>query len=258
MGKSKKPSFADKLKANLAKAGDEAAKVAKKGLEAAKDGAEIVADQATKAAKVSADAAKKGLEAAKDGAHVVAEKAGEAKAYVDAKSRELLDKAYAKKRELAAEHLQKVRAKHPNATPVEIQQELEKELHANEEELGAESETFSTAVTIYVLASFEVHGAKPSDSEAHQKLIDAILVLDSEVSKGIQKYGGLAVELLLGRVKTAGKVAKIALDASKKIAKFQPLIKTLGIQNIGKQSMSAIVISATKKNLGETPSAWKA
>lgn len=103
MGKSKKPSFADKLKANLAKAGDEAAKVAKKGLEAAKDGAEIVADQATKAAKVSADAAKKGLEAAKDGAHVVAEKAGEAKAYVDTKSRELLDKAYAKKRDLAAE-----------------------------------------------------------------------------------------------------------------------------------------------------------
>lgn len=229
MGKSKKPSFADKLKANLAKAGDEAAKVAKKG-----------------------------LEAAKDGAHVVAEKAGEAKAYVDTKSRELLDKAYAKKRDLAAEHLQKVRAKHPKATPVEIQQELEKELHANEEKLGAESETFSTAVTIYVLASFEVHGAKPSDSEAHQKLIDAILVLDSEVSKGIQKYGGLAVELLLGRVKTAGKVAKIALDASKKIAKFQPLIKTLGIQNIGKQSMSAIVISATKKNLGETPTAWKA
>lgn len=278
MGKEKKLSFADKLKANLAKAGDEAAKVAKKGLEAARDGADLVADQATKAAKEGAKAAKKGFEAAKDkaevvaeqatkvaqagakvakeGAQIVAEKAGEAKSYVDAKSRELLDKAYAKKHAIALEHVAKFKAKFPKSTPVEIQLELEKELHANEEKLGAESETFSTAVTTYVLASFEIHGAKPSDSEAHQKLIDAVLVLDSEVSKGIQKYGGLAVELLLGRVKTAGKVAKIAIEATNKIAKFQPLIKTLGIQNIGKQSMSMIVISATKKNLGETPTTW--
>lgn len=249
MGKKKKETFADKLKAGLAKAGDEASKVAKKGLEAAKDGAEVVADQATKAAKASA-------KAAKDSAHIVAEKAGEAKSYVDSKSRELLDKAYAKKHVIAIERVKDLKKQFPKASPVEIQAELEKELHAKEEKLGADSETFSTAVTAYVLASFEVHGAKPGDSEARQKLVDTVVVLDSEVSKGIQLYGGLAVELLAGRVKTIGKVAKVAVTATTKLNQFHPLIKLLGLKNLGKQSISMFVISATKNSLGETPAAW--
>lgn len=249
MGKKKKETFAEKLKAGLAKAGDEAAKVAKKGLEVAKDGADVVADQATKAAKASA-------KVAKEGAHIVAEKAGEAKSYVDSKSRELLDKAYAKKQAIAVERVNELKKRFPKASPIEIQAELEKELHAQEEKLGADSDTFSTAVTAYVLASFEVHGARPSDSEAKQKLIDTVVVLDSEVSKGIQLYGGLAVELLAGRVKTIGKVAKVAVTATTKLNQFQPLIKLLGIKNLGKQSISMVVVSATKNSLGETPAVW--
>lgn len=249
MGKKKKETFADKLKASISKAGDEVAKATKKTLEVAKESADVVAEQTAKAAKASA-------KAAKASAQLVAEKAGEAKSFVDAKSREMLDKAYEKKRALAVERVAALRAKLKEAKPSEIQAELEKELHSKEEKLGADSDTFSTAVTAYVLASFEVHGAKPSDSEAHQKFIDTLLVIDSEISKNIQLYGGLAVELLAGRVKTVGKVAKLAINASNKISRFQPLIQLLGIKNIGKQSISMVVISATKNRVGETPETW--
>ena len=249
MGKKKKETFADKLKASLAQAGDEVAKATKKSLEVAKESADVLAEQTAKAAKASA-------KAAKAGAQLVAEKAGEAKSFVDSKSRELLDKAYAKKHVIAVERVSQLKKKFPKASPIEIQAELEKELHAQEEKLGSDSDTFSTAVTAYVLASFEVHGAKPGDSEAKQKLIDTVLVLDSEVSKGIQLYGGLAVELVAGRVKTIGKVAKVAVTATTKLNQFQPLIKLLGIKNLGKQSISMVVVSATKNSLGETPAAW--
>jgi uncharacterized phage infection (PIP) family protein YhgE len=250
MGKDKKQSFADKLKAGIAKAGDEASKVAKKGLGAAKDGADVLAKQATKAAKAGANAAR-------EGAQVAAKTAEGAKSFVDAKAREMLDKAYVKKKDLAIEKVRVIRSKMPDATPSEIHAELEKELRNNEVKLGADSETFSTAVTAYVLATFEVHGAKPSDSQACQKLVDTVLVLDSEVSKGLQLYGGLAVELLAGRVKTIGKVAKVALEAGNKLSKFQPLIQLLGIKNLGKQSISMVVIGATKNALGEFPESWE-
>lgn len=249
MGKKKKETFADKLKASLSKAGDEVAKATKKTLEVAKESAEVVAEQTAKAAKASA-------KAAKASAHLVAEKAEDAKTFVDGKSREMLDKAYEKKRAIAVERVSALRAKFKEASPAEIQAELEKELHSKEEKLGSDSDTFSSAVTAYVLASFEVHGAKPTDSEASQKYIDTMLVIDSEISKNIQLYGGLAIELLASQVKTVGKVAKLAINAGNKLSRFQPLIQLLGIKNIGKQSISMIVISATKSQVGVTPEAW--
>jgi hypothetical protein len=245
MGKSKKPSFADKLKANLAKAGDEAAKVAKKGLEAAKDGAEIVADQATKAAKA-------GAKAAKDGAQVVAEKAGEAKEFLDEKTRSGLDHAYAAKQKLAQANLERLRKADPNGTPADILVALEADLVKAETKNGDDSEEFASATAMYIFTAVEIYGDQSKDPKGRQRLIDATVMIDSSAAKLAAKAAGVGIAILLARTGTKGALSGLA----KKAASATALVTILGIKNPGKKSATWIAVSAVNKFLGQAPEVW--
>lgn len=244
MGKEKKLSFAEKLKAGIAKTSAEATKVAKVGFEAAKSGADVVAENAGKAAKASA-------KAIKTGAEVVAEKAGEAKAFADEKTRAGLDKAYGPKRELALENLDRLRKENPDASPAETLLTLEKELSAAEGKAGMDSDEFASATAMYVFTAVEIYGENFQDPEKRQRLIDTTLLIDSEAAKAVAAVAGIGVSIILARSgsKALGKVVA-------KVAGASALVAMLGIENPGKKSAAWIAVTAVKKFLGPAPEAW--
>jgi hypothetical protein len=247
MGKEKKLSFTEKLKANLTKAGDEAAKVAKKGLDAAREGAEVVADQATKAAKA-------GAKAAKEGASLVAEKAGEAKDFLDEKTRSGLDHAYAAKQKIAIENLARLRNANPTGSPSDILSELEADLVKAETKNGDDSEEFASATALYIFTAVEVYGSQVKDVGSRQKLIDATVMIDSSAAKMAAKAAGIGIGILLARFGAKDGVKKLVAG----MASAGVLVQILGIKNPGKKSATWIAVSAINKFLGEAPVTWGA
>jgi ElaB/YqjD/DUF883 family membrane-anchored ribosome-binding protein len=228
----------DNLKAGLSKAQSEASQVAKKVAKATIDGADAVKTGAGKAK----DAVKTG--------------AGKAKDAVDAKARAALDKAYAAKKPLAVKHLKKLRTASADASPQKILDTLSANLHTIEKEKGAESSDVIDAVALYVLTCVEVYGSKTKDPAAKQRLIDATIIFSSETTKNVAEYGGLAIELVAGRFGAVGKVVKKASDAGKKLSKFAPLAKLVGVENLGRQSVTKIAEAAVLKSLGTPPTKW--
>lgn len=252
MGKSKKPSLGESLKASFDIAKGGAARIAKVSAKAVKDSADIVSQSASDVAKVSA-------KAIKDGAVVVADKSKELADAVDKKSRESLDKAYKSKRKAAVENLAKYRAANPKANPSELLDILESDLHKLEEKRGVESDEFMDATVLFVLTVVELYPNNKSTELKRQKLIDTILVLDSEVVKTIAAIGGLALELLpLGKVGKLGKIAKAAVTAKAKAASLSALAKKMDVKNPGKKGAAWLAVNITKKSLGEPPKAWPA
>ncbi|MFM2024941.1 MAG: hypothetical protein RLZZ56_954 [Actinomycetota bacterium] len=244
MGKEKKLSFAEKLKAGIEKTASEATKAAKAGLEVAKSSADVVAEKAEQAAKSS-------VKAIKAGADVVAEKAVEAKAFADEKTRAGLDKAYAAKQTTAVANLKRVRKANPEASPAETLTILEKELSAAEAKSGMESEEFASATALYVFTAVEVYGKKYKDAESRQRLIDATVLVDSEAAKILTAAVGIGVTVLLARFggKAAGK-------AVAKVAGAGALVSMLGVKNPGKKSAAWIAVTSVNKFLGAPPATW--
>jgi hypothetical protein len=244
MGKEKKLSFAEKLKAGIAKTTAEATKAAKVGFEAAKSGAEIVAEKAEKAAKASS-------KAIKTGAGVVAEKAGEVKAFADEKTRAGLDKAYEAKRQLALKNLERLRRENPDASPAETLLILEKELSAAEGKAGTDSEEFASATAMYVFTAVEIYGENFQDVEKRQRLIDTTILIDSGAAKTVASVAGIGVSIILAR---SG--SKAIAKAAAKVAGASALVAMLGIENPGKKSAAWIAVTAVKKFLGPAPETW--
>jgi hypothetical protein len=251
MGKDTNQGFGDRFKAGISKAKDNAEKVAKSGLAAAKEGFEVVADGAEKAAKASGHSIK-------ETAEKVADKATDAKHFTDAQLRAGLDKAYQAKRQAHVENLARLRKKNPKANPSRILDILEKELHAAETKSGSDSSKYIEAATLYSLTAVEVYGEHVKDSEAKQRLIDWVVLLDSKATKGIVEFGGLAVTLIAGRIGVVGKAVKAVSKVTDKISWLSPLVEMAGIKNPGKQSASWLIISATKGVMGNPPDSWPA
>jgi hypothetical protein len=238
MGKKKKLSLKDRVKAGLDKAGVEASKAAKVGLGAVKDGSGKVAAGATKAAKI------------------VATNAVKAKDYLDDKSRAALDKAYNSKKPLAVKNLQRIKKANPKATPSDVLNTLESNLKVAEEKTGSDSDAFTDAVTLYVFTAVEVYGTKVADKKKKQVLIDTIVVIDSEVAKAIAQFGGAALTLVAGRLGAIGKAVGAVAKASNKLSWLKPLIALAGIKNPAKKSTTWIVTHSTRSILGAPPKAW--
>jgi hypothetical protein len=238
MGKDEKPSFKDKLKAGLDKAGAQTAKAAKVGFGAVKDGSGKVAAGAANAAKVVADNAVK------------------AKDFLDDKSRAALDKAYSAKKPLAVKNLQRIKKASPAASPTEVLATLEADLKVAEDKTGSDSDAFTDAVTLYVFSAVEVYGSKVADKNKRQLLIDTIVVIDSDVAKAIAQFGGAAIALVAGRAGAIGKAVGAVAKAGNKLTWLKPLIALAGIKNPGKKSTTWIVTHSTKSILGMPPKTW--
>jgi hypothetical protein len=244
MGKEKKLSFADKLKAGISKTTAEATKVAKAGLEVAKTSADVVAEKAEQATQSS-------VKAIKAGADIVVEKAVDAKDFADEKIRASLDHAYASKKLEAVSNLKRIRKANPDASPTETLIILEKELAKAESMSGSDSEEFASATALYVFTAVELYGTKHKDAAGRQRLIDATVLIDSKAAKMISAAAGIGFTILLSRF--GGKAAGKALA---KLAGAGAMVAMLGIKNPGKKSAAWIAVSSVNKFLGPAPKDW--
>jgi hypothetical protein len=238
MGNEKKLGLADKIKAGIDRTKTEASKATKVGFDAIKDGSEVVAGSAAKAAGV------------------IAANAVKAKDYVDDKARSALDKAYESKRPLAVKNIARIKKSNSSATPAELIDILESDLKTAEDKSGTDSDAFTSAVTLYVFSTVEVYGSKVLNSKKRQLLIDTIVVIDSEVAKVIAQFGGAAVGLLAGRIGALGKAVAAVGKVSNKMAWIKPLTNLAGIKNPGKKSTTWVVTNSTRKILGPAPKSW--
>jgi len=261
MGSENKPSFGESLKAKLAETRYEAAKAASAGFEKIKDTTAAAAEGAAKVGAAAADGAAKAghatLEAMKDVGGAVATGASTAKDYVDDKTREALDNAYAAKRHIAVDKLVALRKAHPGASPGAVLDILEKELTDSELKSGAESEGFSGAAALYALTAVEIHGELVANATNKQRLVDAVVVIDSETAKNIALVGGLALTLVAGRFSSVGKAAKLLAKVTLKVAWLKPIMSLAGIENPGQKSAAWVLVTASHKVLGPAPESWQ-
>lgn len=208
--------------------------------------------------EVASSSAKAGRDVLVDGVGAASKSAGEAKEVIDDKVREALDKAYEAKRKLAVKNLAQLRKENPEASPAEALDLLEAELKKVESIDGADSERFLSATSTFVFSAVELYPGSPDDSPNKQRLIDAIVLLDSSVAKNIAKYGELALGILIARYAGLGKVAGEILKASAKVAWASQLLELAGIKNPGMKGTAWAIDAATRKILGAVPETWPA
>lgn len=188
----------------------------------------------------------------------VAAKAAQARDFVSTRTRSSLDKAYLVKKEVAVAKVAKLRAENKKATPVEIIALLDAELKSEELHAGTNNDAFTSAVAIYVCSVIEVYGANKKNQAARQRLIDALVVMDSKVTKNVAKYGGVAVALFSKRLRVVGAAVATLASLRSKAPWLKRGLAILGIKNPGKKGAAFAVIAATKKTLGQPPKAWPA
>lgn len=202
--------------------------------------------------------AKLGLTKARAGAEVAAEQIAKGKDALDDKAREALDTAYETQRAEALKNLARLRKKYPSATPAGILGYLEKDLAALEKKAETDSDDVISAAALYVLTAIEVHGPKSGDPEARQRLIDAIVVVNSKTAKFVALLGGAALAMIAAGSGKLAKAAGTVAKAGAKLAWLAPVIAVAGIKNPGKRSVAWIVKAVTSKVLGEPPTKWPA
>ena len=209
-----------------------------------------------KATSAAGAIAKIGFVKAKAGVGFAAGKAAQAKDAVDDKTRELLDKAHANQSSEAKATVSKLRTANPGMSPSEILDLVAAELKSVETRGNVEADGVIEAAAVYVFSAIEIHGDQVSDRVARQRLIDAIVIINSGTAKSVAMYGGAAVALLAVRFGAVEKVLSLATRGASKAAAFAPLIALAGIKNPGKKSVSWLVLTATSKILGPAPQTW--
>jgi hypothetical protein len=171
------------------------------------------------------------------------------------KSREALDKAYEAKKPFAVAALEQLRADNPKASPRKIQEILDEQLMATEAEFDSSSEDFSSAVSLYVFTSLEVHDIDEEDEGKHQKLIDLVVILDSSAVKIARKAVGVAATVVA--FLPQGKAIKGVAVARKAVA-GAAVAKGVLNNTKGNSRVAKTIIERTAKVLGPAPAAWPA
>jgi hypothetical protein len=199
-----------------------------------------------------------GLSKARAGAEVAAEQIAKGKDALDDKTRELLDSAYEAQRAEAVTNLARLRKKYPAASPSEILGHLEKDLAAVEKKAEVDSDIVISSAALYVLTAIEIHGKTVADESARQRLIDAIVVVNSKTTKFVAMFGGAALAMVAAGAGKLGKIAGTVAKAGAKLAWLAPLIAVAGIKNPGKKSVAWVVKTVSSRVLGEPPTQWPA
>jgi hypothetical protein len=171
------------------------------------------------------------------------------------KSREGLDRAYESRRPFAVAALEQLRADNPKASPRKIQEILDEQLMATEAEFDSSSEDFSSAVSLYVFTSLEVHDIDEEDEGKHQKLVDLVVILDSSAVKIARKAVGVAATVVA--FLPQGKAIKGVAVARKAVA-GAAIAKGVLNQTKGNSRVAKTIIERTAKVLGPAPAAWPA
>jgi hypothetical protein len=169
------------------------------------------------------------------------------------KSREGLDRAYEARKPFAVAALEQLRADNPKASPRKIQEILDEQLMATEAEFDSSSEDFSSAVSLYVITSLEVHDIDEEDEGKHQKLIDLAVILDSSAVKIARKAVGVAATVVA--FLPQGKAIKGVAVARKAVA-GAAIAKGVLNKTKGNSRVAKTIIERTAKVLGPAPATW--
>ena len=207
----------------------------------------------------------------------IANKAGEgvANAWKDlnSKAKDGIQKAYLAKRPLAVAKVNSLKEEFPKITPSEAQDILDAELNSVEAAKGPLSVRFTSAASLYVIASIELRKLDPKSKDTAKALFNLLIILDGRAVRGMRHL--LKVALWLLPIAKEMKVAKAAPVVAKgaqvavKANKAKKVLKTAkavalpvakdrldGLLNSGKAS--AYIIEQTAKALGPVPASWKA
>jgi hypothetical protein len=169
------------------------------------------------------------------------------------KSREGLDRAYEAKKPFAIAALQQLRADNPKASPAKIQAILDQELKAAEAEFDSSSLDFSSALSMYVFTSLELHEVDEDAESKHQKLIDLVVILDSSAVKFARKAVGVAATVVA--FLPQGKAVKGVAVARKAIA-GAAVAKGVLASTKSQSRVAKTIIERTAKVLGPAPASW--
>ena len=173
------------------------------------------------------------------------------------KTRESLNKAYEAKKPFAVEALVQLRRENPKASPAKIQTLLDNQLREAEKESGMGSSEFSSAMSMYVFTSIELHNLEDGSSANRQKLTDLMVLLDSSAVRVARRVVGIAANVVMflpqGKAIKGVTVARKAMvGAAAAAATTKGVLKANGKE----LAISGTVISQTKKILGPAPKAW--
>lgn len=242
-----------------------AAKAARDAQRIAEDAAHAVVDGAKKAAVATHKGAKVAAGATADAAKIVAtsttEFAKKSAKFVDAKTREALAKELAKTRPAAIATLARLRKAGPSSKPAGIIGALDAEFTSAEEGASATSAEFTASAANYVLTLNEIYGYKVRDEGRRAALINIVLAANSGAARAVAQVGGWVLTIVSKRFAAAALVAGVVNFANKhanKLTWLGVVAKLAGIKNPARKSAAWIVITASRRVLGEPPTTWPA
>jgi hypothetical protein len=216
------------------------------------------------AAQTSAKYAGKAAEAARDGAKIAAEAtadfAKKTGKYLDAKSRAYLDAEFAKHRPAGIANVSRLRKEHPRATPAEVIDQLSAEFMQTEKGVSPKSDKFLAASIVYVVSLNEIYGDRVRDNTQRQILLYVLLAANSNVARVAAQVGVLALSFVSKRfgavsASIAAAVAWVKKNSGR-LSWVTALAKLAQIEHAGRKSASWIVVNASLKILGPTPTDW--
>lgn len=229
------------------------------------DAAHVVADNAKKAATATRIGATKAAVATRDGAKIALDATGKfaqsAAKFVDEKTREALAKELEKSRPAAISTLARLRKANPSMTPREIIAQLDTEFSAAEKGASATSTAFTEAAANYVLTLNEIYGKAVRDENRKIALVNIVLAANSGVAKAVVQVGAGILTIVSKRFAAAAIVAGVVNFLNKHASKVSWLgvvAKLAGIKNPAQKSAAWIVVTASRKVLGEPPAKWPA
>jgi hypothetical protein len=187
------------------------------------------------------------------------------------KTRQGIEKSYQAKRPLAIAKIEAIRYAAPKGTPADAQIILDRELNTVETKKGVLSVSYTSAASLYILSSMELRQLDPNSTEAHQKLVNLLVLVDSRAVRVTRRLANVAMwvvpylKVAKGAkvVTVAAKSAKIAkraasikktLDAAKVVAMPLANVALKDVKKSGR--VTSYIIEQTSKILGPTPSTW--
>jgi hypothetical protein len=177
-------------------------------------------------------------------------KSGQALKKAKDRTRTGLDRGYEAKRPFAKAMLFELRATNPEATPTQIQNLLDTDLLQAEKKFGTTSAKFSSAATLYVMASVELRELDIRSTSGHQKLVDLMVMFDSAGVRYVRRAVTLA--LIVIPFLRGAKLAKIVTGA----AAVTPAVSKVAKKVQSKYSVADFLVTKTNSTLGSTPTSW--
>jgi hypothetical protein len=206
----------------------------------------------------------------------LANKAGEgvATAWKDlnGKAKDGIQRAYQSKRPLAMAKVNSLKEEYPKISPREAQEILDSELSSVEASKGPLSVRYTSAASLYVMASIELRQLDPKSQDTAKALFNLLIILDGRAVRGLRHILNVGLWLLpfAKEMKAAKAVPVVAKGAQVvvKANKAKKVLKTAkavalpvakgGLDNLlNSGKASAFIIEQTAKTLGPAPASWK-